>query len=484
MMRSVRRATGLLVLVLGAVVAVAAEHVSPAAARASAIPTHVQNWLNACADTNQTCHENQNVGISAAWMAAHVDWNEVYYQAANDSTSAELAAAGAKHIVIYVDPNITAYCRVPPGYGVGSFDFPEDGANCSGQVTQYLHAQSGSYAHAYDHQANGNRLFDRADGLYNGKAQEPLYIGDPDLRTAFRTATLQNGYATDVFEDDAGAAYNCIDDDDDFCGAAATYGRAHYAPPECDYSGGYWCYKYGETAIEWDRAANPQQAYANDAIALANASAHDVIGNNGAATDPYDLQWLSAARVEGVMSEGAWPQASGISRWVSEADNILTYHKLGKFVVEEDTDARGLLFQIASHWIVFDPTYSIEFLAEINHATSHVGSADTTYPEEAIVPTQPLIATPSSNDVTVFQVSPGVFVREYAACYQAGVPIGHCAAMINTNASSRSIAGLTQSYSRVVVRNTSATWAAGGAAVWSTSVPGSITKNTGMILAR
>jgi len=461
-----------------------ANHHSKGAASAPAGPTHVQNWLYAC-DANQTCVSDQNTGISDSWMASHVDWNEVYFRNDQDTTGANLAASGAKHIVVYVDPNITYYCAIPSGYSVNSNDFPENGANCGGQVASYLHAQSGSYAHAYQHQTNGNRLFDRADGLYNGDVGEPLYIGDPDVQAAFAAATSQNPYATDVFEDDAGGAYNCLIDYGR-CDSGSSFGSAHYSPPLCDSSGGYWCYKYGETAVEWDGASNPQQAYANDAIALANASAHNVIGNNGIATNSYDLQWLAATKVKGAMLEGTWsPNQYDSGKWVKIADAILNYHNRGKYVVEEDTDETLLLFEIASHWIVYDPTYSVEALFEVNPATTSAWTNDTTFPEESVVPSSPRVATPSNNDVTTFQTStPGLFVREYATCYQAGSSIGRCAAVVNTNTSSKTITGLSYSYGHVLVQNTSTTWAAGGTAQWSTSVPTTIGATSGVILAQ
>ena len=466
---------------------IASHHTSGAAA-SPAGPAHVRNWLYAC-DSNQSCVVDQNVGVSLSWTASHIDWNEVFYQAANDDTGAKLSSNGAKHIVVYVDPNNSPYCPVPSGYSVSSDDFPENGVNCTGQVAQYLHAQSGSYAHAYEHQSNGNRLFDHADGLYNSEAQEPFYIGDPDLRAAFTTASSQNPYATDVFEDEAGGSYNCIFDDNGRCDSGATFGTSHYAPPQCDYTGGYWCYKFGETAHEWDQASNPQQAFANDAIALSNAAAHPVIGNNGGSTNSYDLQWLAASNVEGAMMEGVFQPTTGTSSWIAMANAVLNYHNRGKYVVEQNYSSSAvptatLFFQIASHWIVYDPTYSIEALEEVNGATTTAGTNDTTFPEETVVPSSPRVATPSNNDSTTFQTTTaGVFVREYATCYQAGTSIGRCAAVVNTTSSSQTITGLSYTYGHVLSRNTSATWAAGGTAQWSTSVPTTVGANTGVILA-
>jgi Concanavalin A-like lectin/glucanases superfamily len=463
-------------------------HYNAGAAAATAGPKHVQNWLYAC-HVDGNCVVDNNINLDPGWTAQHVDWNEVYYDAKVDDTAQRLSAAGAKHIVTYVDPNLTPYCPIPTGYSITSNDFPENGANCGSQMGPFLHPVSGSYAHAFQHQSNGNRIFDHPDAS-GTTVMEPLYIGDSDVRNAFTAATSQNPYATDVFEDDAGGSYNCIYDSNGRCDSGATFGGSHYAPPLCDYTGGYWCYKYGETAHEWDTAANPQQAYANDAVALANASALPVIGNNGGFTNSYDLQWLAATQVRGAMMEGVWDGASSTTLWIAAADAILNYHGRSKYVVEYESSDTAvatsrLFYQIASHWIVYDPTYSIEALAEINGATTTAGTNDTTFPEESVVPSSPRVATPSNNDVTTFQTSTaGLFVREYATCYQDGTSIGRCAAIVNTNSTSKTITGLSFSYGHALSRNTSTSWAAGGTAQWSTTVPTTIGAKTGVILAQ
>lgn len=440
---------------------------------AALLALHVQNWMNACASAQQTCHEAQNVGISAKWMASHADWNEVFYDARSDGTSSQLAAAGARHIISYTDPNIAAYCPLP--------GHTDDGQNCAGAISRYLHPRGGSYAHAYEHEIDGARLVDRADGIYHGTVQEPFFIGDPDLREAFDSATLQNPYATDIFEDDAGGSYDCIFDDLGRC--SSSYGTPHYGAESCDFSDGYWCYKYGATSYEYDHTGEPQVSYATDAIALADASSRPVIGNDGAGTDQYDLEWLHARRVEGAMAEDAW-SASGEARWVAQADAILEYHGLHKFVVEYSSDESRLFFQIASHWIVYDPRYSIEALAEVNPAHRSAGESDTTFPEETVVPSAPRVATPESSDVRAFEATPGLFVREYAHCFQDGRAIGYCAAVVNTSSVQTRIVGLTAPYGRVLVHNMDATWAAGGTALWSSQVPRTIAPDCGLILAR
>ncbi len=389
-------------------------------------------------------------------MAAHVDWNEVYYRSTPGDTSARLAAAGAKHIAIYVDPNITPYCPVPAGYGPDSAFFPENGENCAGQVAQFLQASDGSYARSFQHSSSGGRLVNRADGFYGGMAQEPLDIADASVWYAFRRATQQNAYATDVFEDDSGGYYD----------------------------ESYWRYKYGSTAVEFDSTPYPQVAYERAAAMLSSAAARPVIGNDGASSDPYDLAWATSQNVEGTMSEHAWEQRSDTQAWVREADDVMIYHAHRRYVVEEDTDAARLFFQVASHWIVYDQRYSIEFLAEVDPAERNAGVADTTFPVELVVPSRPRIATPVNEDVTVFEVAPGLFAREYRRCYEDGSPIGACAAIVNTTGDAQPLPHLAGSYSRVLVPNRQATWAAGGEPAWSPYIPSEILANDGLILAQ
>ena len=55
------------------------------------------------------------------------------------------------------------------------------------------------------------------------------------------------------------------------------------------------------------------------------------------------------------------------------------------------------------------------------------------WPEDAIVPTEPVESmTSQASDIAV---EPGVYVREFAECYDAGVAIGQCAAVVNSTAS-------------------------------------------------
>jgi hypothetical protein len=188
--------------------------------------------------------------------------------------------------------------------------------------------------------------------------------------------------------------------------------------------------------------------------------------------------------VEGAMWENAWEPTLGTQAWIDKAQAVMLYHALGKYVIEFSTNEKALYYEVASHWIVYDPRYSVEALAEVNPAARSAGGNDTTFPEQEIVPSQPLIPTPADRNVARFETEPGLFVREYAQCYEAGVPIGGCAAIVNTTGEPLPLAGLRQRYGRVLVRNYRATWAAGGVPFWSRGVPAEIGGRDGFIVAR
>ncbi len=82
------------------------------------------------------------------------------------------------------------------------------------------------------------------------------------------------------------------------------------------------------------------------------------------------------------------------------------------------------LYMLASFLLTYSPTYSI--LRE-DYATA---SGVHVMPESQLVPTDPVVATPST--VASLEKS-DVYVREYRACYYAGKLIGQCAMVVNND---------------------------------------------------
>ncbi|MBV8636795.1 MAG: hypothetical protein JO322_01805 [Candidatus Eremiobacteraeota bacterium] len=73
------------------------------------------------------------------------------------------------------------------------------------------------------------------------------------------------------------------------------------------------------------------------------------------------------------------------------------------------------------------------------------------FPENSIYPTGPLQTMNAG--ATDIQVAPGVYRREFSACYNAGVAIGPCASIVNANSSTVVVksAWLSQTYGHLVV---------------------------------
>jgi hypothetical protein len=445
------------------------------------------------------------MNVPPSWMGPNVTWAEVgnqdFRQSGGQTMSQQLASAGVKHVIEYTDPNLAPYCLASPSpspqpTGIG---VPEDGTlqcdNSTIEEAGHLHTVNGSYAHDFQHQGgstdNGYRLYG-ITGMSGNSWYEPLNIHDPDVQAGFTALSNQNVGATDVFEDDAGGAYDCIPWFT-YCPSGASYGPATYAPPKC-LSAGTWCYSYGETAYEWDQYTGtngPQQAYVQDAINLTNSSSKPVIGNNGAGGDTYDIEWAqNTGRLEGVMIEGAWGHFDGTLRWINNANAALQYHAMHKYVIEyyDSGASSNFIGQLASTWIVFDPTYSVEAIT-YNHpasgSTGNVPNNDTTFPEETIFPAQPRVTpAPSAPNVSTFQSAPNsnLYIREYAWCDQAGTGIGACAALVNIGSSAATIPTLSTTYNEVLQQNTSTTWYNGGTPTWSTSVPTTVPAGGGVIL--
>jgi hypothetical protein len=164
-----------------------------------------------------------------------------------------------------------------------------------------------------------------------------------------------------------------------------------------------------------------------------------------------------------------------------------------KYVIEYYQDSGNVnnentIGQLASTWIVFDPTYSVEAITYPHPSsgccTNGLPNDDSTFPEETIYPAQPRVPTPANATVSAFQSAsnPNLYIREYAWCDQAGTAIGACAALVNIGSTAATIPTLSTTYNEVLVQNTSTSWYNGGTPTWSTSVPTTVPAGSGVIL--
>jgi hypothetical protein len=118
--------------------------------------------------------------------------------------------------------------------------------------------------------------------------------------------------------------------------------------------------------------------------------------------------------------------------------------------------AAARLYALASWWLTYDPLYSVA--APIAPASD----GTTIFPEFAIVPMQP---RQTARGGIAGLARGGVYVREFASCYQAGVSIGRCAAIVNPSSRAVAIPALGAPYTRRLALEGGG-MLAGGRATW------------------
>jgi hypothetical protein len=121
--------------------------------------------------------------------------------------------------------------------------------------------------------------------------------------------------------------------------------------------------------------------------------------------------------------------------------------------------------QEATILLGYSPGHLVDW-ADLNQGSDNLS----VWPEEGIYPTQPVqsmgapggsnclagtgdvCSTGGHNDL---QVAPGVYRREFAACYDQGTAIGPCASIVNTTASPVTVASswLTNNYGHQITFN-------------------------------
>jgi hypothetical protein len=155
----------------------------------------------------------------------------------------------------------------------------------------------------------------------------------------------------------------------------------------------------------------------------------------------YGTNLSSASRIK--ESGSIWQSEENTQLATSNAQRLfIAYEHVG------GTDAAGLderLYIYASLMLSFDNA-SLVMAEDVTNNTSHVN----VNPEEQLVPTQPLIAQPST--ISSLAQAGGAYAREFAACYYAGKAIGPCATVVNSNASgSVAFPSLSRSYGHTAV---------------------------------
>jgi len=379
-----------------------------------------------------------NGGLPASYVAAHADFVTI---GANQAMADNFINAGGKYAVYYTDPHLIPNCS---------------GTRCTGPMG------STTPETAWYHSSSGARLT-------TSSHQDSLNITSTAVPTAY------HNYLTGLL---AGHKVNAVFSDD----------------TEAIYDPTYFTYKFGALARELTSLGTlASSKFFAGQVALVQAATHPVVYNGTGAESPTQTL-LTATNTLGRLDEGcavsyAWRvndnQGNPANQWTPEMNYMLfayAHHKYGICLSTNVTGGNPIgdrLYGFASSMLIFDPTYSVTF-ADYSSLDSAGGQPVHIFPEYDIYPTAPL-SSPGTN-ITTLKTSTGVFVREFGACYQAGVAIGRCAAVLNSsNTLTRSIPALRQSYTRHLVLDGHSSYG-GGKAAWSAGRPTTLAPETGLVL--
>jgi hypothetical protein len=404
-------------------VAVVATPLAPAA------PDHVQNYAYYGASY-------VNVGIPAAYMAAHVDIVED--SGSDESYSAAFKAAGGKTALAYIDPTYMAYCPAP---------FKAPAGKCSGPIGKLVASTESAFVHDW----TGARLNRFVSTQY--QYQEILNAGNPAAVAAYRQIVngllAQSPKLDGVFADDSGSplsnlyydfsAQNGVEFPTDARWIAGESAMLAAPGIKVVYNGG-------------GNANNAQAgpSYPSQGAPFLNVS--NVIGQNfeGCLSDPY----------EGLHTANT-PNDDFLQNDLNGMLAVQAYRKLAVCMPTGPIAPAGRLYVYASYLLAYSPAYSA--FAQIQNLSD--GYA--VYPETQLVPQQPL--TTATTDVAVLRKG-SVYVREFASCAIASVPIGGCVALVNSSSASAAIPALTQSYAHGIVLDAKSLYGGGLAHVVAASV--------------
>jgi hypothetical protein len=406
------------------------------------VPAHVTTWyyygLN-----------DMNAAIPAAWMAAHADYAEG--DAANSVALLQaFKSAGGKYTVSYTDPAFSAYCYAPFTQPAGRCEGPM-GSLVSSTESAWLHGADGARVHRFM-----NDHFQYQDAL--NPASQPA-------RDAYRASTGASAAAAPsldyFFADDSGGVFN---------GSDGT-----------QLSGLLYGFNAPATEIGNDAAfiTAEQQMIA--------AAARPVFINGAT---PYTLMpsyngtFLKSPNVAGQNFEGCYgdynglvgDDSSGGPRWTNMSNALLAAYGYGSRAVCMNVAAAtpaNRMYVLASWWMTYDEVRSIM----VPYALAPDGFS--VLPEFDIVPRQPRATATSS--IAALRAPGGAYVREFAACYQAGSAIGPCAAVVNPSAAPVATPSTSGRYTSALAVDDRSAYT-GGKASWTGSVPAQIGARSAVVL--
>lgn len=403
------------------------------------VPRHVQTYLYYSA-------AGVNENVPAAYMAAHADFIET--DATHPALVRAFKAAGGRYAVAYTDPTYVPYC-VPP--------FTPPAGPCAGPIGNLVREES-----AWLHDASGERVR-RADS-YTHEYQEILNPGSPYARAAYTryTRALAAQAPIDLFfADDSGSALD--------------------GPGDSPRNGLF--YRFNGVAAEISGDAQ----WLRDEQGLLAAAARPVIVNGGGpgGQPAYAGAFLHNRNVVGQNEEDCFSREGGLpvasaddGRWQAMENALLaiTHDRVYAICMMKGTPQPATrLYALASWWLSYDPAWSVA--APVEPAPD--GHA--VFAEYAIVPRAPLQT--AGPDIGALARA-GVYVREFARCYQDGRPLGPCAALVNPSASQTlPVPRFAYPYGRHLELDDRSAYA-GGRAWWARGVPRRLGPLTAAIVAK
>jgi hypothetical protein len=218
------------------------------------------------------------------------------------------------------------------------------------------------------------------------------------------------------------------------------------------------------SSAEVSSSASLVAAHAAMSAALTHSGGQSFVQvDNALPPNPYLPQGLGllsqSAGVDGLIGEGE-PESDGhLDPYFSTLLDQIAYvdDDTSSFVVPLSYASAGASYQLqtrrvqeATMLLGYSPGHLVDW-ADLEQGSSDLA----VWPEEGIYPTDPLqsMGAPggtgclagtgqvcSAGGHVDLQVAPGVYRREFAACYDQGVLFGGCAAIINTTSSPVTIA--------------------------------------------
>ncbi|MHB8146155.1 MAG: O-antigen ligase family protein [Vulcanimicrobiaceae bacterium] len=401
----------------------------PSAVRADSTPRHVLTYLYyTAADTN--------TAIPASFMARYATFIET--AGGHPGRVRAFRAAGGRYALSYADPTFVPYCEPP---------FVPPAGRCAGPIGDDPALSESAWLHAVD----GARLH-RSDA-YTGEYQDILNPLSPEVSRAVHryTQTLSMAGVNAVFFDETGSEL-----DGDFP-------------------------SFGGQAVE---IPTKNAWFSGERAIIASSSLPVILNGSGEDWGPaYDGAILKLPNVLGVNFEGCFSNRDiGLMNvrhgyWMRMERALLADERMRKYVVcmmSGPFDPAQRIYALASWWLTYDPRWSVA--APVTRAPD--GFA--VYPEYDIVPTDP----DWSAYATLARLKQGgVYVRTFARCYDRGVPIGACAAVVNPDLRPHSIPSSLGTFGRRLSLGDRSVYT-GGTVAWQRRSSNTIGPTTAEILRR